>query len=168
MVDKNVRRVSSPPGPNWEELGRILLGSSFFLLDNVVFYFLSSLNLYTVNYTYFKRFIFFMSIATTYFIKAQIPRADINRLLELYKREILFKGAGYAQINGNVVEFSGGSSIRKYGNKFTGFSQGRLVIEETVSEFEVYLEADSPKWILLFDVYFTKLRNDLERELQEG
>src|SRR5689334_11063182 len=103
-----------------------------------------------------------MSIASTYFIKAQIPRVDINRLLDLYKREILIQGAEYAEINGNVVEFSGGSSIRKYGNKFAGFTQGQLVIEETESEFEVYLEADSPKWILLFDVYFTKLRNDLE------
>jgi len=109
-----------------------------------------------------------MSIATTYFIKAQIPGADITRLLELYKREILIQGAEYAEINGNVVEFSGGSSTRKFGNKFAGFSQGQLIIEETESEFEVYLEADSPKWILLFDVYFTKLRNDLERELQEN
>ena len=109
-----------------------------------------------------------MSIATTYFIKAQIPEAAINHLLELYKREILIQGAEYAQINGNVVEFSGGSSIRKYGNKFAGFSQGQLVIEETESEFKVYLEADSLKWILLFDVYFTKLRNDLESELQEN
>jgi len=131
-------------------------------------YFISLVRLnYTVKYTYFKQLIFVMSIATTYFIKAQIPGADINQLLDLYKREILIQGAEYAQINGNIVEFSGGSSIRKYGNKFAGFSQGQLIIEETDTEFEVYLEADSPKWILLFDVYFTKLRNDLERELQE-
>jgi hypothetical protein len=30
----------------------------------------------------------------------------------------------------------------------------------------VFLEAESPKWIFFFDIYFTKLRNDLERELQ--
>ena len=109
-----------------------------------------------------------MSISTTYFIKAQIPGTDITHLLELYKREILIQGAGYAEINRNVVEFSGGSRIGRHGNKFVGFSQGQLIIEETVSEFEVYLEADSPRWILLFDIYFTKLRNDLEREIQEN
>jgi len=107
-----------------------------------------------------------MPIATTYFIKAQLPGADVNRLLELYKREILIGGAAYAEIVGNTVEFSGGSSLRKYGNKFAGFPQGQLIIEEIESAFEVYLEAESPKWIFLFDVYFTKLRSDLERELQ--
>jgi hypothetical protein len=106
-----------------------------------------------------------MSIATTYFIKAQISGVDINRLLELYKREILIQGANSAEIIGNRVEFSGGSSL-KYGNKFAGFTNGQLNIEESDSEFEVYLEADHPKWLLLFDVYFEKLRNDLERELQ--
>lgn len=109
-----------------------------------------------------------MSIASTYFIKAQIPGIDIVRLLELYKREILIQGAGYADINNNVVEFSGGSITGRRGNKFAGFSQGQLIIEETASEFEVYLEADSPKWLLLFGVYFTKLRNDLEKEIQDN
>lgn len=108
-----------------------------------------------------------MSIATTYFIKAQIPETDITDLLALYKCEILIQGASSAQINGNVVEFSGGARLGRHGAKFAGFSQGQLIIEETVSAFEVYLEADSPKWILLFSVYFTKLRNDLEREIQE-
>lgn len=47
----------------------------------------------------------------------------------------------------------------------TYFIKGQIPSE---SEFEVLLEAQSPKWILLFDVYFTKLRNDLERELQSN
>lgn len=107
-----------------------------------------------------------MSIASTYFIKAQIPGVGLSRLLELYQREILIQGAGQAYIRGNIVEFSGGSWLRRYGNKFGGFTDGRLIIEESASEFEVYLEAKRPKWILFFDVYFTSLRNDLERELQ--
>jgi len=109
-----------------------------------------------------------MSIATTYFIKGQIPGVDINRILELYKREILIQGAEYAAISGNSVEFYGRAGLHNHGNNFAGFSEGQLIIEETESEFEVFLEAESPRWILLFDVYFTKLRNDLERELQSG
>jgi hypothetical protein len=110
-----------------------------------------------------------MPIATTYFIKAQIPGTDVHRLLKVYLREIMIQGAESATIRGNTVEFSGGSgSSRAYRSKFAGFTAGRLIIEETESEFEIVLEADSPKWILLFDVYFTTLRNDIERELQSG
>ncbi|MHA4812559.1 hypothetical protein ACX0G9_30985 [Flavitalea flava] len=107
-----------------------------------------------------------MTIASTYFIKAQIPTATIGRLLNLYKREILIQGAADAVIIDNIVEFSGGSQARKYGNKFADFSGGRLIIEETETEFEINLEAHFPKWILLFDVYFISLRDNLERELQ--
>lgn len=107
-----------------------------------------------------------MSIASTYFIKAQIPTATIDRLLNLYKREILIQGADEAIIVNNVIEFSGGSLFRAHGNKFANFSEGRLIIEETETEFEIFLEAEHPKWILLFDVYFITLRDDLERELQ--
>jgi len=67
-----------------------------------------------------------------------------------------------------VVKFSGGSPLRRYGNKFANFSEGQLIIEETETEFEIFLEAEHPKWILLFDVYFITLRDDLERELQSG
>ena len=109
-----------------------------------------------------------MALASTYFIKAQIPGATIGQLLDLYRREILIQGADEAVIVGNMVEFSGGSPIRKYGNKFANFSEGKLIIEETETEFEVFLEAEHPKWIFLFDVYFITLRNDLERELQAG
>ena|ERR1700754_4141172 len=107
-----------------------------------------------------------MSIASTYFIKAQTPKATLDRLLSLYEREIRIQGAEQTTITGNAIEFSGGSPTRRYGNKFANFSEGRLIIEETETEFLVYLEARRPKWILLFDVYFTKLRDDLERELQ--
>lgn len=107
-----------------------------------------------------------MAIASTYFIKAQIPTATIDRLLNLYKREILIQGADEAVIVNNVVEFSGGSPLRKYGNKFANFSEGRLIVEETETEFQIFLEAEHPKWIFLFNVYFVKLRDDLERELQ--
>jgi hypothetical protein len=110
-----------------------------------------------------------MSIASTYFIKAQLPGTTINDLLKLYEREILIRGAGQTAINDNTVEFSGNSGILSWyghGQEFAHFSEGRLVIEETETTFEVYLEAKSPKWILLFDVFFTSLRNDMERELQ--
>jgi len=109
-----------------------------------------------------------MSIASTYFIKGQIPGVDLDKLLELYKREILIQGAGQAWIRENMIEFSGGSMFRRNGSWFAGFTDGRLIIEETESEFEVYVEAKRPKWVLFFSVYFTKLRNDLERELQSA
>ena len=41
-----------------------------------------------------------------------------------------------------------------------------MIIEETEMKYEVFLEADRPKWVFLFDVYFTKLRDNLERELK--
>ena len=108
-----------------------------------------------------------MPIASTYFIKAQIPGTTIERLLKLYEREILIRGAEQASINGNTVAFSGSSgAFNRYGQQFAHFSDGQLIIEETETEFEVSLVAQSPKWIFLFDVFFTSLRNDLERELQ--
>jgi hypothetical protein len=107
-----------------------------------------------------------MPIASTYFIKAQIPGTTIDKLLRLYEREILIQGAGQTRIKDNAVEFSGGFVLNRYGNKFANFSNGRLVIEETDTDLKVYLEADRPRWISLFDVYFIKLRDDLERELQ--
>lgn len=108
-----------------------------------------------------------MAIASTYFIKAQIPGADIGRLLELYEREILEQGAGETAIRENMVEFSGTAAhTGQYGRKFAGFSEGQLIIEETETTFEVRLEAGHPKWMPLFDVYFETVRNDLERELQ--
>jgi len=108
-----------------------------------------------------------MALAFTYFIKEQIHGVNLRQLLEIYKREILIQGAGSAFIRANTIEFSGGSSFfSRYGNKFAGFTNGQLIIEETDSEFEVYLEAKWPKWKLFFDVYFTTLRNNIERELQ--
>ena len=108
-----------------------------------------------------------MPIASTYFIKSQIPDTTMDQLLKMYEREILIQGAGQTAIRGNVVEFSGSTPLfNRYENKFAGFSEGRLIIEETETEFEVFLEAESPKWIIFFDIYFTKLRNDLEMELQ--
>ena len=108
-----------------------------------------------------------MPIATTYFIKAQIPSATLTDLLRLYERSILEQGANYTFITGNTVEFDGTAPFtHRYGRKFAGFSDGRLVIEETDTTYEVILEAESPSWILLFDVYFTTLRDDIERELQ--
>ena len=121
-----------------------------------------------VSYIIFESLIAYqMSIASTYFIKAQIPGTTIHDLLKMYEREILIQGAEQTFIRDNVVEFSGRAKpLSRYGNKFANFSEGRLIIEETATEFEVFLEAESPKWIFLFSVYFTSLRDDLERELQ--
>lgn len=47
----------------------------------------------------------YMSVASTWFIKAQIPGTTLDRLLKLYEREILIQGAGETAIRGNVVEF---------------------------------------------------------------
>ena len=111
-----------------------------------------------------------MSLASTYFIKAQIPGITLHDLLTLYQREILIGGAGFTAIVENKVAFSGATddySPRHRGGRFSGFTNGLLIIEESETEFEVYLEADSPKFLLLFDVFFTTLRDDLERELQK-
>ena len=111
-----------------------------------------------------------MSLASTYFIKAQIPGITLHDLLTLYQREILIGGAGFTAIVENKVAFSGTAddvSFRRRRGRFSDFTNGLLIIEESETEFEVYLEADSPKFLLLFDVFFTTLRDDLERELQK-
>ena len=110
-----------------------------------------------------------MSLAETYFIKAQLPSTTTNDLLRLYERAITEQGAGYAQIVANTVEFGDDAFItHRFGKKFAGFSDGRLTIEETDTTFEIRLEAASPTWIPLFDVYFITLRDNIERELQSN
>jgi hypothetical protein len=108
-----------------------------------------------------------MPIATTYFLKGQIPNATIDDLLRLYNLAILEQGAGKTSIRENSVEFEGRSWFSpRSGRKFSGFRGGLLTIEETPTTFEVTLEAQWPLWVPLFDVYFESLRNDIERELQ--
>jgi len=110
-----------------------------------------------------------MPIASTCFIKAQIPGTTITHLLKLYEREILIQGAGQAIIREHIVHFSGSASpVNRHARKFADYTDGRLIIQETATTFEVCLEAEYPGWKFLFDVYFTKLRDDLERELQSA
>jgi hypothetical protein len=108
-----------------------------------------------------------MSLAETYFIKTQLPPITTNDLLRLYERAIIEQGAGYTQIAENSIEFGETSSFtHRFGRKFAGFTSGRLVIRETETTFEITLDAISPTWIPLFDVYFITLRDSIERELQ--
>jgi hypothetical protein len=110
-----------------------------------------------------------MSLAETYFIKSQLPPTTINHLLRLYERAIIEQGAGHTRIVDNTVEFSDNAFItHRFGRKFAGFADGRLIIQETDSTFDVSLDATSPTWIPLFDVYFITLRDNIERELQSG
>ncbi|SEW24319.1 hypothetical protein [Chitinophaga arvensicola] len=108
-----------------------------------------------------------MPIASTSFLKARIPGASVAQLLKLYEREILTQGAGQTAIRDNMVAFSGSSQpVNRQAKKFADYTDGRLIVTETDSTFEVCLEAEYPGWKFLFDVYFTKLRDDLEKELQ--
>lgn len=110
-----------------------------------------------------------MSLAETYFIKSQLPSTTIHDLLRLYERAIIEQGAGHTQIVDNTVEFSENALItHRFGRKFAGFSDGRLIIHETDTTFDVSLDAASPTWIPLFDVYFITLRDNIERELQSS
>jgi hypothetical protein len=108
-----------------------------------------------------------MSLAETYFIKAQLPTTTTTDLLRLYEQAIIEQGAGYTQIVDNTVEFGDNAFITHgFGKKFAGFADGRLTIEETDTTFEIRLDAASPTWIPLFDVYFITLRDNIEKELQ--
>lgn len=108
-----------------------------------------------------------MPIASTCFMKARIPGTTIAHLLKLYEREILIQGAGQAVVRDNIVHFSGNAKpVNRNARKFADYTNGRLIIDETDATFEVCLEAEYPGWKFLFDVYFTKLRDDLEKELQ--
>ncbi|WP_343744884.1 hypothetical protein [Chitinophaga sp.] len=107
-----------------------------------------------------------MPVATTYFIKAQIPGVTLDQLLTLYGREIRLGGADEAYIEDNMVRFSGAAfRVGRHRGKFADFTDGRLIIEETPTEYLVSLEASWPKTIPLFSVFFTNLRNKLEQEI---
>ena len=110
-----------------------------------------------------------MPLASTYFIKGQIPNATIHDLLRLYNLAIQEQGAGDTSVLKDRVEFEGRAWLTtSFGRKFAGFRNGSLIIEETETTFEVSLEASWPRWIPLFSVYFTRLRDDIERELQSA
>lgn len=114
---------------------------------------------------------FLMLKVSTYFIKAQIPGTTLQDLLKLYLREIINGGAGLAKIVDNTIQFSDnpdeiGLPRRKGSNgSFSGFSSAELIMEETDTDYEVYLEGHG-RLGLLYDVGFTTLRNTLEQELQ--
>jgi hypothetical protein len=146
----------------------------------------------------------------TFFIKAQIPQATIPVLIDLFVQELEYQKVNEIAVDGNSIQFSNKPFKNLYGNKFSDFSSGQIVIEDTGPEYIVSLQGDPSELfirisgfigaftflvfilsgfeivflffglivfiivegivlllrIISFPVYFTSLRNDIERLLQ--
>jgi hypothetical protein len=116
-----------------------------------------------------------MFTTTTYFIKAQTPGINVHKLLDLYKRELNTQGIKNITEDGNVLYFVNDDSeilFNRFDRRFSDFSEGKIGIEDNDTEFLAYMEATPTNFMsgltakVSFPVYFTALRNDIERELQ--
>jgi hypothetical protein len=79
------------------------------------------------------------------FIKGQLHGATINKLLELYKRELDGQNISDISTTLNTIHFSNdilNFSLSRYAYKYSKFSYGEIRIEETEEEYIVYLKAN--------------------------
>ena len=89
---------------------------------------------------------------STYFIKEQLPGVTIEQILELYKRELEDQNVSVATINENELRFSNDFfkiSLNRFANKFSGFSSGKISIEDTGSEYLVNFKADNSRMLVM-------------------
>ncbi len=83
--------------------------------------------------------------ASTVFIKAQNPAASIPLLLDFYQQELEYQRVHNISVSDDTVYFSNrpwaiGKS--RFGNQYFCFASGRIRIEDTGNEYNVYLEGD--------------------------
>lgn len=81
---------------------------------------------------------------STHFLKGQNPGISAERLLEYYKQELEYQSVNQVVVEDNKVLFKNNwfRFNDRYPNKFAGFLQGEISIEETDSTFIVSLRAD--------------------------
>ena len=78
------------------------------------------------------------------------------------------EGAEITSIDQSEICFEDESFFpSKWKGKFAGVRNGRITIYENPETYEVVLNMDRPRW-KSFDLYFTRLRNNIEREFQNG
>ncbi|HLZ87471.1 MAG TPA: hypothetical protein VKQ52_09535 [Puia sp.] len=83
--------------------------------------------------------------ASTSFIKAQIPTASLPLLLDFYKQELEYQRVHSITVSDDAVYFSNRDwSIvgSRFGSQYFCFSTGRILIQDTGSEYHVLLEGD--------------------------
>lgn len=152
---------------------------------------------------------------SSFFIKAQIPGISIPGLLQFYRQELEEQSISDIEVDENSLRFSNEVfrlPISRSANKYSGFTSGRITIEENGDEYLVLFEGDNARnlvvagvvagtvtlislfrsafeptslimgvivfaviagigygsTMLTFPVYFTGLRNRIERRIQSG
>src|SRR3712207_4326520 len=93
----------------------------------------------------FKFPAFFMYKTSTYFVKQQIPNTSVADLLELYRQELKDQMVSKIEINGNQLSFSNDIfkvPANRYANDFSGFRSGKIIIEDSGTEYLVRFKAD--------------------------
>src|SRR5579872_4862580 len=89
---------------------------------------------------------------STTFIKAQNPGASIALLLDFYQQELEYQRVHNITVADDAVYFSnrpwalGGSRL---GKQYFCFSSGRILIQDTGSEYQVFLEGDLSRIMVL-------------------
>jgi hypothetical protein len=86
-----------------------------------------------------------MFTISTVFIKGQIPGTTIGQLVTRYKRELEEQSVSSVSVNADTIYFANDAFkivLARYSNKFSGFSKGQIRIEDTGTEYIVYLEAN--------------------------
>jgi hypothetical protein len=117
-----------------------------------------------------------MLSTSTYFIKGQLPGISMDKLIELYSKELRMQQISITKIDGNLIEFINDSTniflVDRTADNFQDIAEGQITIEETDAEFIVYLDAKATNPIgalidkLTFPMYFESLRNDIEQQIR--
>jgi hypothetical protein len=77
---------------------------------------------------------------STFFTKIQLPRLTVEKLMDFYIAELQNQGVDRVTLDVNKIIFFNDKvriTLNRYATKFSYFSKGNIVIEETDNEFIV-------------------------------
>ena len=89
---------------------------------------------------------------STTFAKAQIPSASVPLLLDFYQQELEYQHVHNITVSEDAVYFSNRTwslAGTRFGNQYFCFSSGKIRIQETGDEYNVFLEGDLTRIMML-------------------
>ena len=89
---------------------------------------------------------------STTFVKAQIPAATLPLLLNFYQQELEYQRVHEITVADDAVYFSNRSwrlGNTRFGNQYFCFSRGKILIQDTGAEYNVFLEGNLSRIMVL-------------------
>jgi hypothetical protein len=89
---------------------------------------------------------------STAFTKARVPAASVALLLNFYQQELEYQRVHSITVSADTLYFSNrrwSIGRTRFGNQYFCFSSGRIRIQETGDEYQVFLEGNLSRIIVL-------------------